>query len=110
MEGILRAVRCLWLCLGKRPSGRTWSTILTSPFLDSCRRFGFSELSGIFASSIFHFYDFDFPIFRFFEKNFFGANDRAERYGDQYLYIATLDAGSCMVYMVCPRSIEGQRH
>jgi hypothetical protein len=40
--------------------------------------------------------------------NAFDANGRAARYGEQHLHIATLDGGNAMVYMICPRSIEGQ--
>ena len=51
-------------------SGRTWSTIVASPFLNSCRRLRFSKLSGIFRLRFFHFDDFDSSSFRFSKKTF----------------------------------------
>jgi hypothetical protein len=59
-------------------SGRTWSTTLASPFLNSCRVCASPNFQEFLLFRFFHFDDFNFSVFLFFvfRKNFFGANDR----------------------------------
>jgi hypothetical protein len=79
LGALLRWRRFFWPCiLAAVPreavgTGRTWSTILPSPFLNSCKRFCFSKLLGIFGLRFFHLDDFGFSFFDFlviFEKPF----------------------------------------
>jgi hypothetical protein len=116
LGALLRGRRFFWLCVvcgcasEAVGSGGRASTSSLRRFLILASVLASPNFQEVFAASIFSFLTISIFRFLFFPKNFFGATGSAARYGEHCLHIATLDAGNRLVYMICPRSIEGQRH